>query len=98
MIGHQSVVSSLVISNGVLYSGSWDGTVRLWSLDDHNPLAILGEDHPGTLSSVLFLAADDNMLAVAHESGTIKVICLVMEFDSLHWHCYYYLLHLVLCG
>lgn len=73
MTGHKSVVSSLVVSNSVLYSGSWDGTVRLWSLDDHNPLAILGEDNLGTLSSVLFLAVDDNMLVVAHENGTIKI-------------------------
>lgn len=74
MTGHKSVVSSLVVCKGVLYSGSWDGTVRLWSLDDHSPLAILGEDIVGNLSSILSVAADDNMLVVAHENGSIKVL------------------------
>ncbi|KAF9616769.1 hypothetical protein IFM89_032322, partial [Coptis chinensis] len=32
MNGHKSVVSSLAVCDGVLYSGSWDGTIRLWSL------------------------------------------------------------------
>lgn len=73
MTGHKSVVSSLVVCKGVLYSGSWDGTVRLWSLDDHSPLAILGEDIVGNLSSILSVAADDNMLVVAHENGSIKI-------------------------
>ncbi|RVW67446.1 Retrovirus-related Pol polyprotein from transposon TNT 1-94 [Vitis vinifera] len=29
MNGHKSVVSALAVSDGVLYSGSWDGTIRL---------------------------------------------------------------------
>ena len=44
MNGHKSVVSALAVSDGVLYSGSWDGTIRLWSLNDHSPLTVLGED------------------------------------------------------
>jgi preprotein translocase subunit SecA len=83
MTGHKSVVSSLVVCNGVLYSGSWDGTVRLWSLDDHNSLAILGEDISGALSSVLSLAADDNMVVVAHENASIKVMCFHTQQDII---------------
>lgn len=62
MNGHKSVVSTLAVCNGVLYSGSWDGTVRLWSLSDHSPLTVLGEDTPGKSASVLSLAADGNAL------------------------------------
>lgn len=74
MEGHKSVVSTLALCNGVLYSGSWDGTVRLWCLNDHTPLAVFGEDMPGTMSSVLFLFADLNMIIGAHENGCIKVL------------------------
>lgn len=73
MNGHKSVVSTLAVCNGVLYSGSWDGTVRLWSLSDHNPLTVLGEDAPGKSASVLSLAAYRDALVVAYENGCVKV-------------------------
>lgn len=73
MNGHKSVVSTLAVCDGVLYSGSWDGTIRLWSLHDHSPLAVLGEDMPGNVISVLSLAADRHMLIAALENGCIKV-------------------------
>ncbi|XP_052188251.1 uncharacterized protein LOC127798727 isoform X2 [Diospyros lotus] len=73
MNGHKSVVSTLAVCNGVLYSGSWDGTVRLWSLSDHSPLAVLGEDAPGNVTSVLSLAACGDALVVAHENGCMKI-------------------------
>jgi WD40 repeat protein len=74
MNGHKSVVSTLAVCDGVLYSGSWDGTIRLWSLHDHSPLAVLGEDMPGNVISVLSLAADRHMLIAALENGCIKVL------------------------
>lgn len=74
MIGHKSVVSTLAVCDGILYSGSWDGTIRLWSLIDHSPLAVLGEDMPGNVTTVLALAADGHMLVAAHENGCIKVL------------------------
>ncbi|XP_021860843.1 uncharacterized protein [Spinacia oleracea] len=74
MEGHKSVVSTLALCNGVLYSGSWDGTVRLWCLHDHSPLAVFGEDVPGTMSSVLSLFADQNMVIAGHENGCMKEI------------------------
>ncbi|KAL3641225.1 hypothetical protein CASFOL_016193 [Castilleja foliolosa] len=73
MSGHKSVVSSLIVCGGVLYSGSWDGTVRLWSLSDHSPLAVLGEDSFGNLSSVLSLSAHHNLLFASHENGSVKI-------------------------
>ncbi|KAI3972654.1 hypothetical protein MKX01_019312 [Papaver californicum] len=73
MNGHNSVVSSLAVCDGVLYSGSWDGTVRLWALSNHSPLAVLGDDTPGSLSSVLSLSVVPHMLVAAYESGCAKV-------------------------
>ncbi|XP_021730650.1 uncharacterized protein LOC110697582 isoform X2 [Chenopodium quinoa] len=73
MEGHKSVVATLALCNGILYSGSWDGTVRLWCLHDHSPLAVFGEDIPGTVSSVLSLVVDQNMIIAAHENGCIKM-------------------------
>lgn len=73
MSGHKSVVSSLIVCEGVLFSGSWDGTVRLWSLSDHSPLAVLGEDKLRNVPSVLSLSADHHLLFVGHENGSIKV-------------------------
>ncbi|WOH02200.1 hypothetical protein DCAR_0521589 [Daucus carota subsp. sativus] len=73
LTGHKSVVSTLAVCHGVLYSGSWDGTVRLWCLSDHSPLTVLGEDSPGNMASVLSLSADQNMLVAAYENGHVKV-------------------------
>ncbi|WCJ44418.1 zinc ion binding [Euphorbia peplus] len=73
MTSHKSVVSTLATCNGVLYSGSWDGTIRLWSLSDHTLLTVLGENMPGTLTSVLSLVVHQNMLVAGHENGQIKI-------------------------
>ena len=74
MTGHRSVVSALAVHDGVLYSGSWDGTVRLWCLSDHSPLTVLGEDALGSVTSVLSLAVEGEVLVVSHENGSIKVL------------------------
>lgn len=73
MSGHKSVVSTLVVLNGVLYSGSWDGNVRLWSLSDHSLLTVLGEETPGIVRSILSLAADNQTLVAAYQNGDIQV-------------------------
>ncbi|CAJ2667700.1 unnamed protein product [Trifolium pratense] len=73
MNGHQSVVSTLSVCDGILYSGSWDGTIRLWSLNDHSPLAILGENLPGEMKSILAITANRDFLVAAYENGCIKV-------------------------
>ena len=74
MTGHKSIVSCLAVSNGILYSGSWDGTVRLWSLNDHTPLAVLEDERPNALSPVRCLAVDGNLLLVAQENGYVMVV------------------------
>lgn len=78
MNGHKSVVSSLAVCNGILYSGSRDGTVRLWWLSDHSPLAVLGDESPGNIASVLSLSVDRHMLVASYENGYVKVC------DALH--------------
>ncbi|GAB2229209.1 hypothetical protein Droror1_Dr00023346 [Drosera rotundifolia] len=71
--GHKSVVSTLWINDDVLYSGSWDGTVRLWSLHDYSPLAIFGPNTPGTVSSVLSVHADQQTVIATYENGFMKM-------------------------
>ncbi|KAI5405881.1 hypothetical protein KIW84_052582 [Lathyrus oleraceus] len=73
MDGHKSVVSTLSVCDDVLYSGSWDGTIRLWSLNDYSPLAVLGEDLPGDMKSILAITVNRNLLVAAYENGCIKV-------------------------
>lgn len=91
MVGHKSVVSSLAVSGGILYSGSWDGTIRLWWLNDHSPLSVLGEDTTGSTSSVLSLSVDSLMLAASHENGCIKVDTSSNEsaIFIIHEHVFY---------
>ncbi|KAL3840041.1 hypothetical protein ACJIZ3_024632 [Penstemon smallii] len=55
--------------------GSWDGTVRLWSLSDHSPLTVLGEDQLGNISSILSLSAENQSLLVGHENGGVFSVC-----------------------
>ncbi|KAF3447034.1 hypothetical protein FNV43_RR12214 [Rhamnella rubrinervis] len=86
MNGHKSVVSTLAVCNEILYSGSWDGTVRLWSLIDHSPLTVLGEDASGTVTSVLSLIADRHMLIASQENGFIKVWRNEMFTKSMQMH------------
>lgn len=74
MNGHKSVVSTLAVCNGVLYSGSWDGTIRLWSLSDYSLLTVLEEGSMGNVYSVLSLIANQHTIVAAHENGSIKVL------------------------
>ncbi|XWS15166.1 hypothetical protein CRYUN_Cryun35bG0071100 [Craigia yunnanensis] len=84
--GHKSVVSTLKVSNGVLYSGSWDGTVRLWSLSDHSLLTVLGGNTPGTVTTVLCLAADQNTFVATNENGSVKIWKDDVFWKSLQIH------------
>ncbi|KAJ8773371.1 hypothetical protein K2173_028548 [Erythroxylum novogranatense] len=86
MEGHKSVVSSLIAYGGVLYSGSWDGTIHLWSLIDHSILTVLGEDIPRSVTSVLSLTVNQNILVASHEDGHVKVWRNDMLMKSLKFH------------
>jgi len=83
MKGHNSTVSSLAVANGVLYSGSWDGTIRLWCLGDHSLLTVLQDDAADARVPVLSLSVDHHFLVSAYENGCVKVCCtLVSYFNS----------------
>lgn len=88
MSGHKSVVSALIVYNGVLYSGSWDGTVRLWSLGDHSPLTVLGEDKTGILVPISSLSADHDLLFVGHDNGNVKVKLVFFFFCPFKFYKY----------
>lgn len=87
MEGHRSVVSSLVVSEGALYSGSWDGTIRLWCLSDHSPLTVLGENIPGKVSSILSVKIEKDLLVAVHENGTIKVLVILRTLLDVSFSC-----------
>ena len=73
MTGHKSTVSCLVVASGILYSGSWDGTIRLWWLTDHTPLSVLEDDTAGSIAPVLSISAEANFVASSYENGYFKV-------------------------
>lgn len=87
MEGHRSVVSSLVVSEGALYSGSWDGTIRLWCLSDHSPLTVLGENIPGKVCSILSVKVEKDLLVAVHENGTIKVLVILRTLLDVSFSC-----------
>ncbi len=61
--GHRDDVQTLAFSrDGILASGSWDRTVRLWNPITHEPLALL--EHSSRVWSVTF-SRDGGTLAVA---------------------------------
>jgi WD40 repeat protein len=73
MTGHKSTVSCLAVASGILYSGSWDGTIRLWWLTDHTPLSVLEDDAAGSIAPVLSISAGTNFVASSYENGYFKV-------------------------
>lgn len=88
MTGHKSTVCCLSVRDGILYSGSWDGMVRLWWLSEHTPLCILGEnEQPLNLAPVLSLSTGTSFAASTHENGYIKVRSSysVKAFHSFFW-------------
>lgn len=88
MTGHKSTVSSLVVADGVLYSGSWDGTIRLWWLSDHSPLSVLGDDNtPGSFSPILSLSAQSGWVISSYENGFIKVCGFIRAYIAISFIC-----------
>eukprot|EP00250_Pteridium_aquilinum_P020630 c24891_g3_i1 orf=159-635(-) len=71
MEGHKALVSALLVDGELLYSGSWDGTIRLWWRSDHCPLAVFNESIE--LGAVLALASSAELLLAGYQSGRIQV-------------------------
>lgn len=79
MTGHRSTVSCLVVASGILYSGSWDGTIRSWWLTDHTPLSVLEDDTAGSIAPVLSISAEANFVASSYENGYFKVVLTLLS-------------------
>lgn len=70
-INHYDSITSLVVGNGVLYSSSWDRSVKVWRLKDWKCLESLNEH----IDAVNALAIDrqNNLLYSGSTDTTIKV-------------------------
>ncbi len=68
--GHGNMVSSLVFFGGVLFSSSWDHTVRAWDIKTGKCIAIL-QGH-GSSVSCLAVSDDGKLLFSGSCDGTIK--------------------------
>lgn len=80
MEAHKSTVSSLIVDNGIIYSGSWDGTVRLWKLDDeHFTLAELQNVSSRSGFSVLSVSVNGDLIAATYDNGCVQVCFLLNE-------------------
>lgn len=76
MEGHKDVVSTLMVDGQMLYSGSWDGTVRLWWRPDHSPLANFGGATSvflGGIRALVKCPTPNGLLFAGHDSGVIQV-------------------------
>lgn len=77
--GHTSDVNTVVLdSSGTLYSGSSDGTVRLWDVNSDTPRAILETDHK---FPVYAIAIDPSRRQIAVAGGTYQSGSLVQIWD-----------------
>lgn len=75
MEGHKGVVSVLMVEGQILFSGSWDGTIRLWWRPDHSPLADFGGGSSVPLGGIraLVKCPTSGLLFSGHDSGIIQV-------------------------
>jgi len=75
MEGHKGVVSVLMVEGQFLFSGSWDGTIRIWWRPDHSPLANFGGRSSGPSGGIRALVKlpASGLLFSGHDSGVIQV-------------------------
>jgi WD40 repeat protein len=73
--GHNAKITGLVFSSDGKYmaSASYDGTVRLWNMDDLNALPIVFDDHDSWVTSVTF-TPDNKFVISGDKNGNIKVL------------------------
>ncbi|CAJ0907106.1 12057_t:CDS:2 [Entrophospora sp. SA101] len=67
--GHSDGITCLQLKKDILITGSYDATVRIWSIETGETLSVLS----GHTSSVKALQFDDSMLATASLDCTIKL-------------------------
>lgn len=70
-INHHDSISSLAVGNGVLYSGSWDKSVKVWRLTDFKCLESL--NHHIDAVNALAVDTSNDLLYTGSADTTIKV-------------------------
>lgn len=77
LFGHRRPVKTLAFNpkRAQLASGSWDRTVRLWSLDNNTATRLRDDADPGPTDSVTMVnfSADGSQLAEASKDGTLRL-------------------------
>ena len=73
--GHNAKITSVVFSNDGRYmvSSSYDGSVRLWQMDDLNTLPIVFDDHNSWVTSAAF-TPDGKYIVSGDKDGNIKLL------------------------
>lgn len=71
---HTAAISSIEFNpeDSLMTSGSWDGSLNLWHLNDLNTLPIIYTDHPDWVTSVVF-TADGKHVVTGDKKGNIKL-------------------------
>jgi len=70
-INHHDSISSLAVGNGVLYSGSWDKSIKVWRLSDFRCIESLDE-HTDAVNA-LEVDKQNDLLYSGSGDATIKV-------------------------
>lgn len=65
---HSNAVSSIAIGNGILYSGSWDHTIKQFDIETQSNTVTLNCE-----KVVLSLGLSENMLATGHVDDCVRV-------------------------
>lgn len=68
-IEHSDSISCLAVSNGLIYSGSWDKTIKVWSMSDFRCLESI-KAHDDAING---LVASNGVVYSASADGKIKV-------------------------
>ncbi|KAJ7524681.1 hypothetical protein O6H91_17G016000 [Diphasiastrum complanatum] len=84
-IEHVDAVSVLAVGNGVLYSGSWDKTVKVWRLSDYRCLETV-EAHDDAVNALIvgsngrvYTGSADKKVKSWHKSSKTHVLLSTME-------------------
>lgn len=75
LTGHSASIQDFCVDNGLLYSGSWDGIIKVWDISSSSSGSIPSEPMQtlGQSSSVLALCIDNGRLYSGLSDSTIKV-------------------------
>lgn len=72
--GHNAKITGIAFSDNKMYmaTASYDGTVRLWHLDDLNTLPIVFDDHESWVTAITF-TNDSKYVVSGEKNGNIRV-------------------------